>query len=165
MLGLEGSRLNFCNSAIEVLMGQKSLSKGLGNITLNSSARQLSQTRKLQTRTVCLTECKLHFTDLVILIQNKTISVSVPFSTLIAKHHCLLNFNWPLPFVVLTNSFFFYMYLSLLSNMQQKCFSSNICSHRKRKVLETLKGKIQAHFYIYFPTFSKLSKKCGLLGM
>lgn len=133
MLGLEGSRLNFCNSAIEVLMGQKSLSKGLGNITLNSSARQLSQTRKLQTRTVCLTECKLHFTDLVILIQNKTISVSVPFSTLIAKHHCLLNFNWPLPFVVLTNSFFFLHVSVLVVKYAAEVFQQQYLLTQKKK--------------------------------
>jgi len=42
---------------------------GLGNITLNSSARQLSQPRMLQMRTACLTECNSAFHNLFILIQ------------------------------------------------------------------------------------------------
>lgn len=117
-------------------------------------------------RTACLTECKLHFTDLVILIQSKAISVSVSFSTLITRSHCLLNCDWPLPFVVLTK---FHLYFCICPPfcqiLEQKYFSGNICSLRRRKALETLKGIIWAHFCIYFPAFSKLSKTCGLLGM
>lgn len=137
---------------------------GLGNITLNSTARQLSQPRMLQMRRACLTE--LHFIGLVILIQSEVISVNVSFSMMMTRSHCLLYCDWPLPFVVLTKFHcFLYICPPLCQIVQQKYFSGNICSVRRRKALETLKGKIWAHFRIYFPTFSKLSKAYGLLGI
>lgn len=89
--------------------------------------------------------------------------MSVSFSMVMTRSHYLLYCDWSLPFVGLTEFHsFLYICPSLYQVLQLKYFSGNICSVRSSPGNS---GKKRAYFCIYFPTFSKLSKAYGLLGM